>query len=585
MDKKPVFSLTAFIMLLYMYSCDTKRENTDGAAGSWEVPAEMKNISSPDIGDQDLVEGRSLYQVYCWACHGEAGAGDGAAGGAMGSQPANLVSEAVQAQSDGSLFWKISEGRNVMPGFREVLSEKERWQLVGFIRQLATAETTENPSVAPVPLVNDLEVTHWAKTVARVVRIWFEPEDQKIWYATLNGEVFRFPIDEPHELEKVLTAEDHGITRMQGAVMHGQTLYLTGNIRVNEDKGTTGWMMRIRWDEQGRKIINKVFSTAEYGTTSTPFDHGWSATAISPDEKYIFVASGSRTDHGEVSDNLGAYPNARDEALTAKIFRIPIDAENLLLLNDIDWLKEKGYLYAEGVRNAFDFGFNEEERLFAVVNSGDYDQNEDMFWIREGHHYGYPWVMGGMDNPQQFPDWFPDPEQDPFLNPSAAARPDDFHNDPDFPKRPEGVVFTKGFENYGPDADKFRDTLTGKVLDASELNLAITTFTPHSSPLGLVFDIEHNLPGRFKGSAFTIRYTNGKKSNLMAPFTENGEDLLHLIINFDPEKDNYNLHTYRIAAGFNQPVDAVLVDNAIFVAEFGGRERGGNIWKVSFNKP
>jgi hypothetical protein len=47
------------------------------------------------------------------------------------------------------------------------------------------------------------------------------------------------------------------------------------------------------------------------------------ALAVSPDGKFIFVNSGARTDHGEVQDNGGLYPNARDNALTSKIFRFP----------------------------------------------------------------------------------------------------------------------------------------------------------------------------------------------------------------------------------------------------------------------
>jgi glucose/arabinose dehydrogenase len=468
-----------------------------------------------------------------------------------------------------------------MPAFADVLTDEQRWYLVAYIRHLGSGKAEMESPPGPQALREEIKIEHWMKVAPRAIRILYEREKHRLWYVTFEGEVFRFPLDRPYEVEKVLGVEDHGISRLQGAALHGNTLYLTGNIRVNDNKGTTGWMMRVRWDRDDQPVVSKVFSTVEYGTTNTPFDHGWSATAISPDEKYIYVVSGSRTDHGEVQDNLGAYPGSRDEPLTARIFRIPIDAEDLLLPNDIEELKAMGYVYAEGLRNAFDIEFDGQGNLFAVVNSGDYDQNEDMFWVREGHHYGYPWVMGGMETPQQFPDWHPDPENDPFLNTAAVARLDDFYNDPGFAKRPQGVEFTKGMENYGPDANKFRDTATGKVMDASDLNIPITTFTPHSSPLGLVIDREQKLPGPYKGTAFTLRYTKGSKSGLMKPFTALGEDLLHLEMSYNPEKDNYDLRTTRVAEGFSQPVDAVLVDNDLFVLEYGGRQRGGNIWKVS----
>src|SRR5437868_6618562 len=82
----------------------------------------------------------------------------------------------------------------------------------------------------------------------------------------------------------------------------------------------------------------------------TIYDHGWNALAVSPDGKHIFVNSGTRTDHGEVQDNGGLFPNARDNALTSKIFRFSITAKDLLLTDDLTKLKADSLLYAEGIR-------------------------------------------------------------------------------------------------------------------------------------------------------------------------------------------------------------------------------------------
>jgi hypothetical protein len=68
----------------------------------------------------------------------------------------------------------------------------------------------------------------------------------------------------------------------------------------------------------------------------------------------------------------------------------------------------------------------------------------------------------------------------------------------------------------------------------------------------------------------------------MQPFTDNGEDLLHLRLTYNENKDNFDVNTYRIAAGFNQPVDAVLVGKDLYVIEYGGRLKGGKIWKITF---
>jgi len=322
-----------------------------------------------------------------------------------------------------------------------------------------------------------------------------------------------------------------------------------------------------------------VFNTETYGLNATTWDHGWNALVMSPDQKYIFITSGSRTGHGEIQDDKGVYPNARDNALTTKIFRIPANAENLILPNDIDKLKAEAYLYAEGIRNAYDMAFDPEGNLFAVVNSSDYDHSEDMFWVREGRHYGFPWIMGGIENPQQYPDFMPDPKKDPFLPATSHGMlMKYFRNDPDFPKVPEGVKFSPGVQNLGPDANEYRGH-SGKILDGDKTGVTVSTFTAHSSPLGLVFDNGHVLSDEFKGDGFVLRNTLGSKSSLMKPFTDQGRDLLHLDMSYDKGSDNYFVKTTRIVDSFNNPTDAVLLGNSLYVIEYDARV--GSIWKVT----
>lgn len=579
------------LSICMMVSCQSSQNNnevlsTTAGDSAWIAPDSVLKTRNPYSDQQAIEAGESLYQVYCWACHGETGFGDGAAGGAMGSQPANFHDDQVRSQPDGSLFWKISEGRGNMPPFRDVLSEEQRWQLVSFIRKLGRGGQAPYDREAPVPLRSDITVDHFLTIEPQAIRILYEPATGFFGYSTYSGDVFRIETSEQGKItsEKIIGVEDHGIVRMQGASILGNSLFLTGNLRVNDNKGTLGKMVRVNLDANGDHEVINFFTTEEYGTTNTPFDHGWSATEFSPDGQYIYVISGSRTDHGEVQDNLGAYPNSRDEPLTARLFRFPIDSRDLFLPNDIEELKARGYVYAEGIRNAYDLAFDPDNNLFAVVNSGDYDQSEDMFWIREGHHYGFPWVMGGMETPQQFPDWHPDPEKDPFINTASAAWPDDYYNDPGFAPRPKGVTFTPGIKNLGPDANEYRDRETGEVVDGDSTGVAVTTFTAHSSPLGFVFDQERRLAGGLKGDGFTLRYTSGLKSSLMKPFTEEGEDLLHLDLTFDEAADNFTVKTTRIVEGFVQPIDAVLIKNEMYVIEYGGRQHGGNIWKVTLPK-
>lgn len=452
-----------------------------------------------------------------------------------------------------------------------------------FSPSFAQRGAAEQELVLPTSFRSDFKVEHVMDVGLQAVRLAQHPVTGELWYNTFDGDVYRIKnLNKTPKAEKVFSAEDHAITRLQGMAFHGNTLFLGGNIAVNDGKGTKGRM--VKYDLSAKKpVMTEVFNTVEYGTNKTTFDHGWNAIRISPDGKYVFITTGSRTDHGEVQDNDGHYPNARDNALTAKIFRFPIDAENLVLENDEASLKAKGYIYADGIRNAFDMEFDPDGNLFAVVNSGDADHTEDMFWVREGHHYGFPWIMGGTENPQQHPDWEPNLEIDHYINRFAHAwLVKYFHNDPDFPKRPEGVKFSPGVQNLGPDANEYRGH-SGKVLDGDLTGVTTSTFTPHASPLGLMFDNDKVLGGDLKGTGFVVRYANGKRSPLMKPFTDEGSDLLHLELAYSEATDNYFVKTHRVVEGFKEPSDAILIGNTIYVIEYAGRT-GGNLWKITLPK-
>ncbi len=104
----------------------------------WVAPASAKAIENPNKGDKSSIKrGKGLYKSYCMVCHGETGTGDGPGSKALETKPANHTSAEVQKQTDGEIFWKITEGRGSMVGWKNVLKEQDRWDLVNFVRTLA----------------------------------------------------------------------------------------------------------------------------------------------------------------------------------------------------------------------------------------------------------------------------------------------------------------------------------------------------------------------------------------------------------------------------------------------------------------
>lgn len=106
--------------------------------GKWVAPADAAAKVNPMKGNSSVIaDAKKTYNTTCAPCHGEKGKGDGAAASSLNPKPADHTSAALQSESDGELFYKISEGRKAMPGWKGSLSEQQRWGLVNYIRTLA----------------------------------------------------------------------------------------------------------------------------------------------------------------------------------------------------------------------------------------------------------------------------------------------------------------------------------------------------------------------------------------------------------------------------------------------------------------
>jgi mono/diheme cytochrome c family protein len=102
---------------------------------SWQAPAKAAAKQNPLAGNPGAaIGGRKLFQRECAECHGQSG------NGVIAKKAANLQLPSVQEQSDGTLFWKITNGnpRRGMPSFSS-LPEMQRWQLVLYLRTLNQA--------------------------------------------------------------------------------------------------------------------------------------------------------------------------------------------------------------------------------------------------------------------------------------------------------------------------------------------------------------------------------------------------------------------------------------------------------------
>jgi mono/diheme cytochrome c family protein len=109
--------------------------------GDWtrglNAAAKLENPTAPS--SEAIARGRVIFRERCVTCHGDRGRGDGPAGVTLDPKPADLVLHVPQ-HTDGELYYMVSVGfpDSAMPEWRSVLSEQQRWELVHYVRVLAS---------------------------------------------------------------------------------------------------------------------------------------------------------------------------------------------------------------------------------------------------------------------------------------------------------------------------------------------------------------------------------------------------------------------------------------------------------------
>ncbi|HTS45722.1 MAG TPA: cytochrome c [Puia sp.] len=104
----------------------------------WPVPDEFKNKKNTVPSNaSSIAAGKDLWATHCKSCHGSKGLGDGPKAAQLKTEPGDFSKSETQSQSDGSLFYKIVEGREDMPSFKKKIPDQDDiWNLVNFTRTL-----------------------------------------------------------------------------------------------------------------------------------------------------------------------------------------------------------------------------------------------------------------------------------------------------------------------------------------------------------------------------------------------------------------------------------------------------------------
>jgi len=131
------------------------------APGKWETSAlthikqsvtvRGKDIQNP-LGQSPntIASGKEAFSHYCVACHGLDGQNTGVPFADRMSPPVpSLKSTSVQSYSDGQLKWIVENGISPsgMPASKGILTDKEIWSIVIYLRHLPEAGSLGEPQM------------------------------------------------------------------------------------------------------------------------------------------------------------------------------------------------------------------------------------------------------------------------------------------------------------------------------------------------------------------------------------------------------------------------------------------------------
>lgn len=388
-----------------------------------------------------------------------------------------------------------------------------------------TTGPTPLPSSLPLPLAPAgfaiRSVLDFAPEDGPPIRALFQPQTGVLYVLTNTGNLFQ--IDRTAGTKRLILSLRSADATPQ--VFYGAdfgpdgTLYAVRCFQPPSQPGQstthTGEVLRVT-DTNGDGVPKQIaiLNRLQYPGGDLRFNHEITALKVGPDGM-LYIGAGSHTDHGELDGGKGEGPE------TAAIFRISATVPNSPFER-----------FADGVRNPFGMAFRPDGTLFDADAGPQNDLPEELNYIQQGKHYGFPYRFG-----------------------NNVANPE-----PDAPAEPPGMIFTPPIPNIGPDA------LNMDGLDSENPSY---TFTPHATPGGLAFYTatagSHLFPAEYRGDGFLAMYGNIERSGEVRGFS-----VLRLTLQeVSPGAFQVSVHTFL--SGLRRPTDvAIAPDGAMIVLESSG---------------
>jgi mono/diheme cytochrome c family protein len=130
----PVNGTVARGQLIHIYP---HANNAEGYAASAAYTTDLPAT------EENLAEGKRLYDYACWHCHGKSGKNDGPifkSGKMPGPAWASVEADYIRNIPMGQMYHSITYGRNLMGAHAHILSPEERWKVIYYIKSMSLGD-------------------------------------------------------------------------------------------------------------------------------------------------------------------------------------------------------------------------------------------------------------------------------------------------------------------------------------------------------------------------------------------------------------------------------------------------------------
>jgi len=121
-----------------------------------KVPDSSRESQPVSVADSEssalkrsVERGGERFRIYCIACHGPKGMGDGLVAQRGFPPPPSLLTGKSIQMKDGQLFHILTYGQGSMAPFAGQISQETRWDLINFIRDLQKNNTSIATGATP----------------------------------------------------------------------------------------------------------------------------------------------------------------------------------------------------------------------------------------------------------------------------------------------------------------------------------------------------------------------------------------------------------------------------------------------------